>query len=523
MGLAVSGWDDDATALAYRAFEQAHSRYALANRALARHAELRPGLRVLDLAAGTGGTVAALLPALGRSGRVDAVEPARAMARLGAQRLGADARVRWLRSLEQAGQEYDRITCGAALWQWPDPAALLGALAERLAPGGALVFDVPAAYLGRPDVPGGGSDPWLTELVRRLAEVQPAPQRAGQARQAAPRACPGTAAALGQALRRAGLVVRRWQHDQRLSQAAWRDWLKIPPVSAGLWPGLDAGERARRIDAAAVGLDTGAWRAERWFGWTAWRPGFEVGALRDDTPLLAHPQALRRRAAERGVLRLRGVVPANAVHALHAAVKQAARQAGLTDGRGHWCSGSARAAHETPGWVPFQGAAALCAEWRAVVLHASLHRLMGTLLESSARADIGTVCRVAPPEHLVPGTPPHRDADYLRDAQSVWIAWLPLAACGIPEGVLAVAPGSHRSADPPHWMAADLRAGDVLLMHAQTSHRACPNLRAGACRFSIDLRFAPAAPRGPGGIEHHPAPPTALANGADRLPPARPR
>lgn len=486
----MSGWDDDATALAYRAFEQAHPRYALANRALARHAELRPGLRVLDLAAGTGGTVAEMLPALGATGRVDAVESAQAMARRGAQRLGHDARVRWLPSLEQAGQGYDRITCGAALWQWPDPAALLGVLAERLAPGGALVFDVLAAYLGRPGDPGGGSDPWLTELVRRLVEAHPAPRTALEA---APKACVYTAAGLGQALRRAGLVVRRWQHRQRLSQAAWRDWLKIPPVSDGLWPGLDAAERARRIDAAAVGLDADAWSPERWFGWTAWRPALELDALTDDTPLLALPQALRQRAAERGVLRLRGVMPTKVVAALHGVVTHAARQAGLTDAQGRWCGAGARAAHEAPGWAQFQSAAVWSAEWRALVGHASLHQHMDMLFDAVARSDLGAVCRIAPPEHCVPATPPHRDADYLRDAHSAWIAWLPLAACGVPEGVLAVAPGSHLSAAAPRWTAADLRPGDLLLVHAQTSHRACANLRAGACRFSIDLRFAPRA------------------------------
>lgn len=64
----MSGWDDADTARAYQQFESRHGRYRLANRALARHAELRPGLTVLDLAAGSGGTVAALLLELGEVG-----------------------------------------------------------------------------------------------------------------------------------------------------------------------------------------------------------------------------------------------------------------------------------------------------------------------------------------------------------------------------------------------------------------------------------------------------------------------
>ncbi|MBL8485093.1 MAG: class I SAM-dependent methyltransferase, partial [Rhodocyclaceae bacterium] len=145
----MNGWDDPATARAYQEFETRHTRYALANRALARHAELRPGLAVLDLAAGCGGTVAAILPALGATGRMDAVEPAHAMAALGRRRFAADARVRWLDALDAAGSGYARITCGAAIWQWPNLDQLFAQLAARLAPGGALVFNIPAAYLGR--------------------------------------------------------------------------------------------------------------------------------------------------------------------------------------------------------------------------------------------------------------------------------------------------------------------------------------------------------------------------------------
>ena len=92
---------------------------------------------MLDLAAGTGGSTAALLPALGPQGRVDCVEPARAMAQAGRQRLGADARVRWLASLAAADGLYERIVCGAALWQCADLPALLRRLSRRLAPGGA--------------------------------------------------------------------------------------------------------------------------------------------------------------------------------------------------------------------------------------------------------------------------------------------------------------------------------------------------------------------------------------------------
>ena len=59
----MAGWDDAATVRYYLAFEQRHGRYRRANAALVRQAAMPAGAQVLDLAAGTGGTTAALLPA----------------------------------------------------------------------------------------------------------------------------------------------------------------------------------------------------------------------------------------------------------------------------------------------------------------------------------------------------------------------------------------------------------------------------------------------------------------------------
>jgi ubiquinone/menaquinone biosynthesis C-methylase UbiE len=81
----MTGWDHPDTVRYYEAFNRRHTRYRTANRALVRHAQLRPGLRVLDFAAGTGGTPAAALDVLGADGRVDCVEPAQAMRAAGAQ------------------------------------------------------------------------------------------------------------------------------------------------------------------------------------------------------------------------------------------------------------------------------------------------------------------------------------------------------------------------------------------------------------------------------------------------------
>jgi SAM-dependent methyltransferase len=265
------GWDDSRTARAYERFCRRHGRYREANRALVGHATLGPSMRVLDVAAGTGRTAEAALPFLGTDGCVLCVEPARAMRDAGARRL-RDARVTWAASLPDGDQDgdakwdrFDRVLCGAAIWQLLPLESTLARLAALVARGGALCFDIPAAYLLEADEPGGGADPRLLQipaLVERASSSSRAPGEIST--------LPG-ASEIDGLLIAAGLRVERWSASVRLTQAAYRDWLKIPVVSEGLMPGVAPAERERRLDAAYARADRRSWRWERWIGWTAWR------------------------------------------------------------------------------------------------------------------------------------------------------------------------------------------------------------------------------------------------------------
>jgi trans-aconitate methyltransferase len=472
----VTGWDDLGVASRYLAFECHHARYRLANRALVRHACLTPGLRVLDFAAGTGGTTAAMLAALGAQGSVDAIEPAAAMRRLGQRRLSADERVSWQADLAESRGTYERIVCGAAIWQVDDLPALLGRLAALLRPGGALVFNIPAAYLGRADRPGGGRDAWLTELSRRLAaDALPATPPWSRAALPRPRA-------LTRELRSLGLQVQRWHHDQRVTQAALRDWLKIPILTEGIWPGVDADERERRIDSAYAEVDGASWRHERWLGWTAWRPTFAVNPILDCSGSTS--DALHERARRDGHLLLRRCVPRQDVQRLAGRVRDAAAIHGLLDYSGRWRGGRAAATHELPPWLELQARVAAMPEFQSMARHPALLAAMRSVFGAEPLPDQGSVCRVAAPEHVIPSTATHRDADYVDDR--IWIAWLPLTATPLQRGVLAL-----EGADG-HWSASPLAPGDALLFAATTAHRACANFSFSQARLSVDFRFRPA-------------------------------
>jgi SAM-dependent methyltransferase len=261
----MSGWEDPETAYYYEAFCATRSRYAQANAALIAHAHIEPGMRLLDLGAGTGRTTEEALPYLGVGGTVLCVEPSAAMRTAGIRRLG-DPRVAWRPALPDANGVFDRILCGAAIWQMHPLADTFHALAGLLRPSGALCFTIPASHLLEPDEPGGGSDPWLLSLPALLMEPSVYSPEAERAQAYPSLNLPAVSSGLNTVFQR----VESWSFRVRLTQEDYAQWLKIPVVTERLLGGLRPAERARRIDAALSGVDRASWKWEGWRGWTAW-------------------------------------------------------------------------------------------------------------------------------------------------------------------------------------------------------------------------------------------------------------
>lgn len=258
----IDHWNCAAAARLYDAFNLNHDRYRLASEYLVQQTRLRDDVRVLDFGAGTGVTAQAALRMLGPAGQVVCLEPAAAMRAVGVANVD-DSRVQWVESLCDA-ERFACVLCSATIWQIEPFEAAIDQLASRVAAGGTLSFNVPAAYLGQPDEPGEGSDPYLLGLPTLLADPS---RRSG----AQPMNLP-VADEVDVLLAQRFASVSRWSQATRLDHPAFRDWMKLPVINEPFFPGVAIDERVRQIDAAFERCDPGSWRWETWLGWTARLP-----------------------------------------------------------------------------------------------------------------------------------------------------------------------------------------------------------------------------------------------------------
>lgn len=134
---------------------------------------------------------------------------------------------------------------------------------------------------------------------------------------------------------------------------------------------------------------------------------------------------------------------------------------------------------------------------------------MRALLGPSAFPHPLSICRLVFPANTEWTTPPHQDFPNNQGTTELYASWLPLGDCPQALGPLAILRGSHKlgllplkfalgaghrqcAMDARHarlpWVSGDMAAGDMLIFHSLTVHRALPNLT-DCMRLSVDYRF----------------------------------
>ena len=166
-----------------------------------------------------------------------------------------------------------------------------------------------------------------------------------------------------------------------------------------------------------------------------------------------------------------------------------------------WLEGRRGFPWDAPEFVQLQIEVQTLAEFAELREDPRLIKTVTRLLGASARAQQGDVCRVLFPHAREFATPPHQDQYFLKRADEVWAAWIPLGDCSRQQGSLAVVSGSRQwgllphgeagcklPSDGPRWREFDFRAGDVLFVHSLTVHKSLVN-RSRQPRISIDCRY----------------------------------
>jgi len=140
-------WTDEKTVAAWRKWQgEILTLTRGATEALLKAAQLRPGMRVLDLASGVGDPALSVAEAVGPSGRVTATDLGPGMISLAeelARKKGLaniEFRVAGADSLPFPDASYDAVTCRFGLMFFPDLGAALRECLRVLKPGGRATF-----------------------------------------------------------------------------------------------------------------------------------------------------------------------------------------------------------------------------------------------------------------------------------------------------------------------------------------------------------------------------------------------
>jgi hypothetical protein len=118
------------------------------------------------------------------------------------------------------------------------------------------------------------------------------------------------------------------------------------------------------------------------------------------------------------------------------------------------------------------------------------------------------IARLSFPQNLAHTTPAHQDYPFIQGAAETFTTWIPLGDCPRELGGLEVDAQTHVEGIRPHhlslgagamgidpstlpdrWLTTDYKAGDVLVFHSHTVHRARPNVTRDRLRVSVDFRY----------------------------------
>jgi ectoine hydroxylase-related dioxygenase (phytanoyl-CoA dioxygenase family) len=227
-------------------------------------------------------------------------------------------------------------------------------------------------------------------------------------------------------------------------------------------------------------------------------------------------RAIRQHAEREGYVFCRGLVPRVRIDALRRHVLTVAAELGWLDAEtpvdtARGVDGVRLGAYDDPRWIAFLERVLPHPAFEAVRVAPGVIDVLTAILGAPPQPDAGDLCRVVSSDDPDHTTVAHQDRFYLPGGAPRWSVWVPLSACPLALGPLAVLPRSHPRGLLPHageavwrqsvdvadgapWAASDLAPGDAIFFSWLTVHRALANVSGRALRLSATFRYRAAHP-----------------------------
>ncbi|MEZ4712552.1 MAG: phytanoyl-CoA dioxygenase family protein [Caldilineaceae bacterium] len=226
----------------------------------------------------------------------------------------------------------------------------------------------------------------------------------------------------------------------------------------------------------------------------------------DSLGLLPSPADLRTRMQQDGYLFISGLVPREQINEVYGAIIGVCHQQGWADAAGR-AQGARVVEGEEAFWAVYDPLQKL-ESFHALAHQPEILRVIEALVQEPPFVHPRNIARISYPqtEHFT--TPAHQDFVHIQGTPETYTVWFPLSDCPRELGNLEVLAGSHtHSILPVHraagagglgvdadnlgltWRGGDFAAGDVLIFHSHTVHRAIPNRTADQLRISVDYRY----------------------------------
>lgn len=222
------------------------------------------------------------------------------------------------------------------------------------------------------------------------------------------------------------------------------------------------------------------------------------------TNLIQQPDKLRTQMKKDGYLFLPGLLKPETVHQVREAIIGVCQEQGWADAEGN-PQGEPIVEGGEGFWDVYDPLQKL-EVFHGLALEAEILHVIELLVQDKPLAHPRNISRIVFPQTDFFTTPPHQDYVHIQGTPETYTAWFPLSDCPQHMGSLVVLAGSHAelkpvyhaggagglsvetSDDDSNWHGSDFEAGDVLIFHSHTIHKALPN-HTDQFRISVDYRY----------------------------------